>query len=316
MNKKGNNNIEITLAIFAILAVIGIFVAALGFDKVDPSHRGVKVRLGELQGIMEPGLQWTGLFTTVHQYDLRLRKVEITMDKANSAVDKEGQDIFGSIQANFRIRADKIQDIYKNVGVDSAKLHERVLVHNVITEGFKSVTSEYTSLEIFQKRQEIKERVVEKIKENFPNEYFTLESIVISNIDFNPAFKAAIEQKKVNEELAKAKEKEVQIKQAEANMKVAEAEGDKQVKIKQAEAEAEQKKLKAAANAYEIEEIGKAEAMALRLKKEELTPEMIQNNWIDAIRTTWDGSVPQYMMGSDGNAMNLFNFKQPMEAGE
>ena len=46
-----------------ILAVIGLIVIFSGFDTVDANHMGVKVRLGKITGVQNPGIQWTGLFT-------------------------------------------------------------------------------------------------------------------------------------------------------------------------------------------------------------------------------------------------------------
>ena len=139
-------------------------------------------------------------------------------------------------------------------------------------------------------RQEIKEKAIVQIQSNFPESYFILENVIVSNIDFNVGFKNAIEQKKTNEELAKAKEKEVAISQYEADKKIEFARG-----------EAESKKLNAEAVAYETLTKAKAEAEGLALKRVELTQLMIQNNLIDK----WSGELPNFLIMGEGDTPNL-----------
>jgi regulator of protease activity HflC (stomatin/prohibitin superfamily) len=294
--KKGQTGVfAVVLIIVGFIILIGL---GLGFDTVDASHIGVKNRFGVLEGTMQPGMQWTGFFTHVEQYDLRLRKKIIEMNGADSAVDKDGQGIFATIEINYRLNPENVENAYSKIGIDN-NLAEILNIDGTIKEGFKSVTSEYTSLEIFQKRSEVKQKAIEKIRENFPVDYFMLENVIITNIDFNPAFKAAIEAKKVAEETAKAREKEVDISKFEANKKIETARGI-----------AESKKLQAEANAYETITLAKAEAEALSLKSKQLTPLMVQNNYIDA----WNGQLPQYMLGS--NTDILMSMPSNIEGGQ
>jgi len=303
-NKIGSNTIAGIAILFGITLFIAIVVAMVGFDTVEASHKGVKVRLGEITGIMNPGLQWTGLFTTVHQYDLRTRKMSVNMMGAEGAVDKDGQSIYATIEINYKLNGENVENAYAKIGLDNS-LSDTLRLEGIVKEGFKTVTSHYSSLEIFQKRQEVKDKAIEQIQSRFPQEYFSIENVIISNIDFNPDFKAAIEQKKVAEEMAKAKEQEVSVYKFEADKQIETARGESESKKLQAEAEAYQKKVLAESRAFEITEVAKAEAVALELKAKELTPLMIQNNYIDA----WDGTLPKYMLSSDLNML----MQMPME---
>src|SRR6056297_2737239 len=235
-NKKG----QAFAVIFVIVIIVGIIVGFMGFDRVDASHRGVKVKLGKITGTMNPGLEWTGLFTDVHQYDLRTRSMTIDMKGAQGAVDRDGQSVYSTIEINYKLKPDSVQDAYSYIGHDD-QLSGVLRIEGRVKEGFKTITSEYTSLEIFQKRQEVKAKAIEQIQSRFPQKYFVLENIIISNLDFNPDFKAAIESKKVAEETAKAKEQEVKVQKFEADKKIETARG-----------EAESKKLQAEAEAYQI----------------------------------------------------------------
>lgn len=285
MNNKGEGSIF--GVVFVIALIVGVIIAFACFDTVDASHKGVKVKLGKIIGTMDPGLQWTGFFTKVHQYDLRTRKMTVTMKDNNGAVDKDGQAVYATIDINYKLNPANVAQAYSEVGRD-AYLADTLRLQAIVAEGFKTVTSEYTSLEIFQKRAEVKQAAIDQIQSKFPQEYFSIENVIISNIDFNPAFKKAIEDKKVAEETAKAKEQEVQVEKFEADKK-----------IEQARGVAESSKLQAEAQAYQIKVIADAESYALEVKAKELTPLMVQNNMIDA----WNGAYPMYVAGESTNML-------------
>lgn len=283
--------------------IVLLIIVALGYvlcvDGVDASHRGVAVYLGEIKETLPPGLHFTGPLVKVYQYDLRIRTMTVDMQGNQGAVDKDGQNVFATIEVNYRLNADpeQIASAYEKVGIDK-QLADTLRIEGIVKEGFKTVTSEYSSLEIFQKRQEVKDKAIEQIQSRFPQQYFTLDNIIISNIDFNPEFKKAIEDKKTAEERAKAKEQEVLVNKFEA---------DKQIET--ARGVAESAKLQAEAEAYQITVKAEAEAKALELKAQELTPLMVQNNWIDA----WGNGarVPMYVAGESGN-----NFLMQMPVAE
>ena len=280
--KKGQIGAAIG-GLFVFLFIVVIIVCFMGFDTVDASHIGVKNRFGVLQGTMTPGMQWTGLMVHVEQYDLRMRKMTVNMQGNQGSVDKDGQSVFAAIEINYRMNPENVMRAYSKVGRDK-DLAKILNVEGIVKEGFKTVTSEYTSLEIFQKRPEVKQKAIAKIKENFPKDYFLLENVIVSNLDFNADFKKAIESKKVAEEMAKAKAKEVDIAKYEADKKIEQARGESQSSLLKARAEAE----------------------ALSLKSKELTPMMVQNNWIDA----WDGRLPTYMLGQNTQMlMSMGNLK-------
>ncbi len=278
MNKQGQAGVIAGVIIFIFVVVI---FAVAGTDTVDASHIGVKNKFGKILGTMTPGIEWTGAFTQVEQYDLRLRKMTVDMAGDQSAVDKDGQSVFATIEINYRLKSDNVEQAYSRIGPDNT-LANILNLDGIVREGFKGTTVQYGALEIIQNRQTVKEQAIEKIQANFPSDYFVLDNVIISNIDFNDAFKAAIEAKKTNEELAKARAVEVDIQKFEADKTIENARGA-----------AESKKLAAEAEAYQRLTMAESEAQSLALKRKELTPLMVQNNWIDA----WNGALPTYMLG-------------------
>lgn len=269
-NKKGQSfDLGIT-AIIVILLLLGIFIILmLGFDIVEPSHLGVMVRFGEIKGVMQNGFRWTGLFTTVHKYDLRTRKVVLELVGGNSAVDKTGQYISATINVNYRVKRDKetILKLYTNIGRDD-DISDRMNINAIIREGFKQATVKYDALEIIDKRQEVKELAKENIRTNFPAEYFEIENIVITNIDFSQGFKKAIEDKKIAEQRALEEENKLQV-----------VIFQQQQKIEEYKALAEQ----------------------IKLQSQALTELTLRQKYLD----TWNGVLPQYMIANQ-DTINMF----------
>ena len=88
-----------------------------------------------------------------------------------------------------------VEKLYSNVGTEKV-IADRLNIDAIVSEGFKQATVKYDALEILDKRQEVKELAKENIRSNFPAEYFEIQDIIITNIDFSENFKLAIEEKK------------------------------------------------------------------------------------------------------------------------
>jgi regulator of protease activity HflC (stomatin/prohibitin superfamily) len=268
------HKVGVGIAVFVVLFIIAIIVTMMGFDTVDANHIGVKIRFGEILGTMSAGMQWTGMFTHVEQYDMRMRKLVVDMTGDNSAIDKTGQSIYGTIDVNFRIKpsAETVMKLYKEIGTDEV-IADRLNIEPIVREGFKQSTVQYEALEIVNKREEVKEKAIALIKAHFPTDYFELQNVVVTNIDFAKGFKDAIEAKKESEQNALKEKNQVDV-----------------VKYQQ------QQSL----------EVIKVETEKLRLQREQLNPYLIQQQWI----AKWSGNLPNYMLTTPQNANFLLQLPQ------
>ena len=270
LNKKGQETfVGIFFGIFILLVVGGVLVMLLGFDKVEANHLGVMVRYGQIIGVQEPSLKWTGLFTQVYQYDMRVRQAEIELSGSNSAVDKTGQYVSATINVNYRLKRDPetVKKLYANIGTDPY-IADVLNIDAIIKEGFKQTTTLYEALEILEKRQEVKEQAIENIRKNFPAEYFEITQIVVTNIDFSQSFKQAIENKKIAEQNAMEEENKLQV-----------------VIFQQKQ---------------DIEKF-KAEAEKIRLQSQALTELTLRQKYLE----TWNGVLPMYMIANQ-DTINMF----------
>jgi len=239
---------------------IALFYGIAAFDSVEPSHKGVIVQFSKIKSVMNPGWKHTGIFAEVHPYDMRTRKVQIELTGANSAVDKDGQAVYATINVNYRVKPDEgtILSLYKNVGKNDV-IEDRLNIDAIIREGFKQATVQFKALEILENRQQVKEMAKQNIHNNFPYEYFEIQNIVVANIDFSEQFNKAIDDKKTAEQTALAEQNKVAIAKAKA--------------------------------AQEIERF-KGEAEKMRLQKQEVTALLNEQKMIDK----WDGKLPAYLI--------------------
>lgn len=204
---------------------------------------------------------------------LQLQRVE--------GVDKGGQDVFVDIAVNYRVKDTTIPErMYQEVGANGNMefIVNRLAIPEKVQEGFKQVSVQYEALAILENRDEVRAKAITRIEELFPKEYFEIQSITLSNIDYQQSFKDAIQLKKDNVQLALAAQEAVKRSQYEAEQKIEEAKG-----------QAESKKLTADAIAYE-----------LKVQRQQITPLMAQMKWIEK----WQGNVPSTMIGSQGSGMD------------
>ena len=259
---RSGQALPVFMGLFGVTVMIFFIAIILGVDTVEASHLGVAEKFGEIQFVQQPGIRWTGLFTRVHSYDMRTRKVIVTLDESNSAVDKTGQAVYAVINVNYKIKhsPETVQQLYSEVGLSDI-VADTLNLDAIIAEAFKQTTVSYEALEILEKRQAVKEQTIETIKKNFPQKYFEIENIVVTNIRFSPAFENAIERKKVAEQEAIKEKNQLEV-----------------VKFQQQQ---------------EIEKY-KAEAEKMRLQREQITPMLLQQAWI----VKWNGQLPMTMLTS------------------
>ena len=270
MKKKAQElALSVTVIAVIVLAVVGFLYFLMAYDMVEPSHRGVKVRFGKILGIQHPSLQHTGLFTHVYHYDMRTRKIEIDLVGDNSAVDRDGQMIKAKINVNYRIQDsdETVWKLYENVGTDKI-IAERLNIPEIITEGFKQATVKFEALDIVDKRQEVKELAKLNIHNNFPKQYFEIENIVITNIDWSAEFKTEIEAKKVAEQEKLKEENMLEVVIFQQQQKIEEA---------------------------------KAEGERIRLQSVALTELTLKQKML----TEWNGVLPMYLIITD-NSQGMF----------
>jgi prohibitin 2 len=254
------------------VAVIVVMVIFSGFKIVDPGHKGVKIRLGNVYDMpLDEGLHWkVPLIDTIYQMNVQVQKVEAT---SNSAT-KDLQNVSTTVALNYNIKPELVANLYQTIG------KENDIVYRIIEpagyETVKAITARYTAEELISKRAEVSTDITTMMKEKLENRGIQVVAVNIVNFQFSAAFDTAIEAKvQAEQEALTAKNKLERIK------------FEAQQKIEQSKAEAETIRIQAEA----IREQGGAEYVQLKRVEKR------------------DGKLPTTNLGDWGNGL-IFNLNK------
>ena len=221
--------------------------------------------MGEIREVRTAGTYFD--FWITEKYDMYDAKVQ-TLDIRDNAYSKDAQTMDICMTVQYQIDTSKVKEIattYGSLEALSAK------IRSVSIERAKSVLSSDSAMTIIETRANISPKVEEAIKGAISESYYvTINTAVLTNIDFSDAFEQTVEQKMI------AEQQQLQA-QYEAEKAKIEADAAAQVAQIKAEAELEVAKLAAEARIAAAEgdakaqvAIAKAEARATKLKSLEV----------------------------------------------
>ena len=171
--------------VILILAIITIFST---FYTINEGVRGVVVRFGEVNRVVDPGFHAKIPFIEdTRQFGVRTQKYEVESESASSDL----QNVKTTVAVQFFVNPEKVAELFSQYGV---YYRERV-IHPAVQEVVKASTAKYNASELITKRQEVKEMIVEGMKERMEQVNITLENVDITNFQFSDAFSNAIEEK-------------------------------------------------------------------------------------------------------------------------
>lgn len=163
-----------------------------------------------------------------------------------NAFSSETQDVFITATLNYAVASKDILPLYRNVGPD----YFNKLVPQRVAQAFKDETVKFKAVEIAPNREQIRLDVLAKLKTALAQYSIDVQDLNIDNISFSPAFTKAIE--------------------------------DKQIATQQAQA-AQNRVATAKYKAQQIIEQAQGQAKANELKRETLTPLLVEQNAIDKL---------------------------------
>lgn len=261
----------ITTAAVGGLILIGLITFFSSIRSVDTGRVGVVTKYGQVTGReLDEGLSWVAPWglNNVTEYDIKTQKVEATA----TAATKDLQDVKAKVVLTYNLNRGKVSEVHQQVGAN----FQQIEIDPQVQEAFKAVSAQYTASELITKRAEVKESVLNNLKERLEARgRYNMQDIAITDFKFSKEFNAAIEA--------------VQI----ANQNIARARQELETTKVQA-----QKDIEAAQGAAE----------AQRLQLQTLTPELLRKmeleNQAKAIEK-WKGGVPSTFAGGGSNL--LFN---------
>jgi regulator of protease activity HflC (stomatin/prohibitin superfamily) len=245
-----------------VVLVVLIILLSFSFTTVASGHRGVLLQLGEVKPtILDEGLHFKLPFIQTVQ------PIEVRVQKEESsqtAASKDLQTVTATVAVNFSVDPSGVNKLYQEIGLD----YKGRIIDPAIAEALKAVTAQYTAEEMISKRPEVSAKVKDMLEDKLTKYFMKLEEINIKEFAFSEEFNRAIEQKQTAEQNALKASRDLERIKIEAEQQITQAQ---------------------------------AEAEALRLKKAEVTTELIQLKEIEVQEKAlqkWDGKLPSVTGGA------------------
>lgn len=249
---------------YLIYILILIFVLAFinPFVIIGAGERGVVMNFGAVQDmVMGEGIHFR---VPIMQ---RVIKIDVRLQKSQTdaaAASRDLQETHSTIALNYHILPEKANWVYQKIG---QSYKERV-IDPAVQEVVKAVTAKFTAVMLITQRETVRHEIKELLKQRLVSNNIVVDDFSIVNFQFSKQFTQAIEAKQTAEQLAMKALRDLERIKIEAEQKITQA---------------------------------KAEAEALRLQKENVTPQLVRLRQIEAsIKAIdkWDGRMPRVTGGA------------------
>ncbi len=208
-----------------LVAVIALTFLFGSWGVVGAQERGVKVRLGVVKGVVNPGVYFKiPLIESVVKMDVKTQSLVATKDAPLSAASNDLQDTKLAVVVNYTINPATVVDIYQQYG--GADRYYTTVAEPTIVATIKAVASQYTAADQIQKRAEMTSAVLTALQKAFEGKNVTISKADITDISFSASFTQAIEAKVTAVQNAEAARNKLEQVKAEADQTVAKATAD------------------------------------------------------------------------------------------
>lgn len=233
----------------ALICLITILVTP--FVIVNAGERGVLMKFGNVQDpVLGEGIHLIiPVVNTVKKLSIRIQKQSISTE----SISKDLQNIFTQVVLNWHIQPIKTNLVFQQIG-DEKNIID-MIIDPAIAEVVKAIVAQYTAEEIITKREAVKNKLDNFLRQRLDNYYIIVDDVSLVNINFSDQFIEAVEAKQVAAQEAKR---------------------------------AEFLAIKAAKEAEAKVNLAKGEAESLSLLKNILTPELLQRQALEK----WNGKLP------------------------
>jgi regulator of protease activity HflC (stomatin/prohibitin superfamily) len=248
--------------VFAAIAALILILFLNPFVTVGAGERGVVLNFGAVQ----PVVLGEGIHFRVPIMQ-QIIKMDVTIHKSQTdaeSVSKDLQDTKSVIAVNYHILPEKANWIYQNIRQE----YKERIIDPAVQEVVKAVTARYTAVDLITQREKVRSEIKDMLKDRLFSYNIAVDDFSIVNFRFSQQFEQAIEAKQTAEQLALKAQRDLERIKIEAEQKVASA---------------------------------RAEAEALRLQKENVTPQLIRLRQIEASMKAidkWDGRLPKITSGA------------------
>lgn len=249
-------------------ALLFIVVAALltaSFGQVPAGYRGVVLQFGAPTGqVLGEGfyMVFPPFIRTVELMSVQVHAYETNAEAAS----RDLQIVKTQVTLNYSLSRDPhaLVRIYR----DLRQEYLDRIIRPAIQEAVKAATARFTAEELITKRPEVRQAIEDVLRTRLDRFGIRIEAMSITDFDFSEAFNAAIEAKVTAQQQALKAARDLERVKLEAQQKIEQA---------------------------------KAEAEALRIQKQNVTPELVELRRIEAQLKAiekWDGRLPDVVTGT------------------
>lgn len=241
-----------------VLAVAVVIMALSAFFIVPPGEVAIKTRLGSIVDSYSEGMHFK--LPMVES----ITRFSIQIQRANiktQAFSKDLQTMNVLLVVNHRIQRETAVSIFRNLGpgyVDN-------IVNPAVQEVFKAIAARYSAEKVISERSTLVEEINAEVKERLTKKEIIVTDISVVDLDFTDQFLKAVEDKQVADQQAQMAGKLVEKAKRDAEQQIAKSRG---------------------------------EAEALRMQREQVTPQLIELRKVDAQLKAiekWNGVLPGYV---------------------
>lgn len=250
---------------FIILAILAI--SSISCTRIDAGHEGIKVNLyGDKKGVDEVSLVtgwviFNPVTTKVYEYPTFVQTVDYPAFTVNA---KGGLAFTMDPTVSIKIIDGKTPDIFKKYRLKLEDIVNTTL-YTVVVNACRIQVNKFTPDEITSNRDSVEAAIENQLRIELETENFYLERLT-TGLTYPNSIQEAIAAKDKATQDALRVERELEIVKAEAEKKIVAARAEK-------------------------------EANELRTKA--LTPEILQQQWIEK----WDGTLPRVVTSDDAGLM-------------
>lgn len=253
--------------LFKFICLAILVISALSCTRIDAGHEGIKVNLyGDKKGVDEVSLVtgwviFNPVTTKVYEYPTFVQTVDYPAFTVNA---KGGLAFTMDPTVSIKIIDGKTPDIFKKYRLNLEDIVNTTL-YTVVVNACRIQVNKFTPDEITSNRDSVETAIENQLRIELENENFYLERLT-TGLTYPNSIQEAIAAKDKATQDALRVERELEIVKAEAEKKIVAARAEK-------------------------------EANELRTKA--LTPEILQQQWIER----WDGTLPRVITSDDTSLM-------------
>lgn len=246
-----------------VLAVlIVVLVGGNAFTSVEYGHVGLYKTFGKLNdNVLGPGIHFKIPFV---QSVIQVNTQVTKSETDTSASSKDLQPVSTHVAVNYSVNKASAFNLMNNIGGN----FDSIIINPAIQEIVKEVTAKYPAEDLITRRDVVSSEISEHLTTRLAKYDLIVNDINIVNFKFSEAFNQSIEAKQVAQQQALKAENDLRRVEIEAKQKVAQAQ---------------------------------AEAESLRLKKQAVTPELVQLKQIEVQEKAlekWNGALPSVTGGA------------------